>query len=345
MTTKEPSNHSFGLLPEEKRDFKSLCLSALVNLSVAGGLLALSMSAVHVLHEQNMIAHDLVFTPPPKVVVPPPQPHFVLPAPTMPSKISVPEPKPVKAPPKIRQIKMPSVPLPKLSAPPLRVAPPPKPKVGLFKNFNTAVTTARTHAVVHTANFGNSPGANSMHAANRKVTLAAFGASAAAPSTSPRGAVHGVAFGDGVAEGAARGHDHGEVASAGFDNGAIGGTGARNSRGRVTSAAFGGNMYGASRAPRSRVQRVNTTPIIVLWKPLPSYTSAALQQHIQGSVTLKVCFRATGQVQVLDVVHGLGYGLDKQAEVAASEIRFKPATRNGRPVDAVRIIQISFQMT
>ncbi len=357
MATTDRSNHpTFGLLPEEKRGFKSLGISALINIAIAVIVLIISMSAVHVVHENNLVANELIFQPPPPkpVVQPPPRVHVFAPPPTMPSKIFMPAPKPVKAPPKITHIKMPTPALPNIpAAPPLKVAPPPKPKVGLFKSFNpTPVANNKSHPTVHTGGFGDPEGVHAAPNAKRKPILVAFGSSEDAPGSANSGAgrarpgsVHGVDFGSGVSNGVHGGHDRGTVASAGFSNGVVGGSGSRRSPGTIAKAAFGSNMYGNSGRHLPRQQKPSTTPIIVLWKPLPTYTAAALQQHIQGDVTLRVRFSAAGQVQVLSIVRGLGYGLDKQAELAAEQIRFKPATRDGHPIDAVRIIRITFQMT
>jgi outer membrane biosynthesis protein TonB len=47
---------------------------------------------------------------------------------------------------------------------------------------------------------------------------------------------------------------------------------------------------------------------------------------------------------VLRVVQGLGYGLDEQAETAARQIKFKPATQDGQPVDQTAIVHIVFAL-
>jgi TonB family protein len=61
-------------------------------------------------------------------------------------------------------------------------------------------------------------------------------------------------------------------------------------------------------------------------------------------VTLEVRFTADGRVDVLRVITGLGHGLDEQARLAASRIRFKPATRDGKAVDQVSVIHVAFQL-
>jgi len=53
---------------------------------------------------------------------------------------------------------------------------------------------------------------------------------------------------------------------------------------------------------------------------------------------------ADGQVVVHDVVKGLGHGLDEEARKVAQHIHFRPATRDGHPIDLTTTITISFQL-
>jgi hypothetical protein len=55
-------------------------------------------------------------------------------------------------------------------------------------------------------------------------------------------------------------------------------------------------------------------------------------------------FSADGDIRVLDVVKGMPHGLNESALRAAEKIRFKPATKDGRPVDSVAVVHIIFQM-
>jgi len=187
--------------------------------------------------------------------------------------------------------------------------------------------------------------------ATRAPTVAASGSFSAAPGVGATGAgaarpgsVRGVQFGSGVAGGVPGGKDKGTIASSGFANGVVGGTGQPGSHGTVAKGSFGDNMYGSAPAPGARPQEPASTPIVVLAKPLPTYTAEARQLKIQGDVTLQVRFMASGQVEVLRVISGLGHGLDEQAKLAAERIRFRPATRGGHAVDEVSIIHVTFQM-
>jgi TonB family protein len=82
----------------------------------------------------------------------------------------------------------------------------------------------------------------------------------------------------------------------------------------------------------------------VISKPPVQYTAEAKQLKVQGDVVLRVTFLANGQVTVQGVLRGLGHGLDEEARRVAQQIRFRPATRDGRPVDLTTNITISFQL-
>jgi len=82
----------------------------------------------------------------------------------------------------------------------------------------------------------------------------------------------------------------------------------------------------------------------ILEKPQPVYTEEGRRLRIEGTVQLRVVFSAAGEIQVVSVVKGLGHGLDEAAVRAATAIRFRPARRAGRPVDAPAVIQIRFQL-
>jgi TonB family protein len=353
--TQSPSQHTFGLLPEEKNRFGSLGASVIVNVAIAAIALLLGMSAVHQAHLRKMQTTELIFpVVQPKPYIPPvPRVRVVAPPPTQPPKIKLPTPVRTPEPPKVAEIKMPTPELPRMApAPPRRVVAPPQPKVGAFSSPHpTAVANNTVRPTVHTGGFGDPVGVTPNPNANRPANIAAVGAFNGSPGvgqpsagSARPGSVHGVAFGSGVANGVPGGHDRGAIASAGFSDGVVGGTGPRGRTGTVAKASFGDNMFGRSTvAPRA--QEPQSTSIVVLSKPLPSYTAEARQLHIEGDVTLQVRFTASGQVEVLRVVSGLGHGLDEQAKQAAERIRFKPATKDGHPVDQVSIIHITFQMT
>src|SRR5277367_1392868 len=346
---------NLGLLPEPQGRFGSFGVSTVVNVVAGGILVLLTMAQVHQQKMHQYQATELVFPveqpkpyipPVPKVkVIPPPPKVEVKP------KISIPKPQP--EPPKPQVVRIPTPETPHLvAAPPKAVAPPPQPKVGLFKSAApTQVANNNSAPTVKAGGFGDPVGVTPNPNATRPATIAAVGSFGAAPGVGQgagaarQGSVHGTAFGSGVANGVPGGKDRGTVASAGFSNGVIGGTGTPGSHGTVAVGNFGTPASsGSGETQAAKVQQPATTPLVVVAKPLPQYTAEAKQLKIEGDVTLEVRFTASGQVQVLRVVNGLGHGLDQQAMLAAERIRFKPATKNGEPVDQVSLIHISFQL-
>jgi TonB family protein len=66
---------------------------------------------------------------------------------------------------------------------------------------------------------------------------------------------------------------------------------------------------------------------------------------VEGEVLLSVVFTADGQIRILNVVRGLGHGLDEAAQRAAQGVKFSPAMRDGHPVDANATLHIVFQLS
>jgi TonB family protein len=155
----------------------------------------------------------------------------------------------------------------------------------------------------------------------------------------------GPGFGNGT--GGAKGAK-GIIASTGFGNGVASGSpngGGTGNHGSVQTGAFGDQSAAAPVAAKPKVDvNPKVEPIEIIFKPRPSYTDQARQQKIEGDVILQVVFSASGQVQVQRVVHGLGYGLDEAAQIAAKQIQFKPARQNGQPVDFNGTVHITFEL-
>jgi TonB family protein len=133
----------------------------------------------------------------------------------------------------------------------------------------------------------------------------------------------------------------------GDSNGAgSGGSGSGNGKPAVVASAGFGNATVQNPAPhRAEPAAPSETPVEVLWKPKPVYTDEARAKKLEGSVTLEVIFRATGQVEVLRVRSGLGSGLDQSARSAAEQIRFRPGKKDGVPVDKTGLVLITFELS
>lgn len=362
-------NHAnFGLLPQEKGRLRSFGVAAGINVVIAILAVFLTLEKVHEVsvHRQEQLTY--IEPPPVKPYIPPPPKVQMPPVPELPKEEAKipPPPKPVPEPPK-PEIKV-ETKAPAMAAPaPRPVVTPPRPVVGAFKAATPAEQAPKVAAQTKAAGFGNPVGAHpTQQATNSQVPVTGgFGAAANTDqgAASRRGAVASTGFGAGTPAGSPNGSSRGVVASTGFGSGSQP-AGQPGGRGQVASTGFGAGTarsgspgehgtvastgFGAARpeagAPAARAQQVATTPIVVTVKPLPQYTAEARAAHVEGDVQLEVRFTADGQVEVLRVVRGLGYGLDQQARVAAERIRFKPATRDGKPVDQVSIIHVTFQL-
>ena len=243
-------------------------------------------------------------------------------------------PKPVEAPPKPPQVKLAESSFPAIKAQPPMPRLAPQVKTGDFSTGSSATPTAALPPEkVQTGGFGDPHGVPASSAQHGPVTIAQAG-SFDLPA--------GPGYGNGT--GGSRG-TKAVVVSTGFGNG----TATRavvQQTASVRAGAFGDVEPVAQSAPRPKSESLpNTLPVEVLSKPTPAYTTEARSLHLEGEVLLEVVFSAAGSVKVVKVVRGLGHGLDESAIRAAEQIRFKPATRAGVPVDFPTTLHIVFQLT
>ena len=137
----------------------------------------------------------------------------------------------------------------------------------------------------------------------------------------------------------------GTVASTGFGNGIANPPPSGGKRGNVQSSGFGDQTV-AAEAPKKKAASTEGTPtsVEILEKPRPEYTAEGRRLKIEGDVVLDMVFLANGTIQVNRVISGLGHGLDEAATRAAQQIKFKPAKRDGQPVDFPARVRIEFRM-
>lgn len=136
----------------------------------------------------------------------------------------------------------------------------------------------------------------------------------------------------------------GTVASTGFGNG-IANPPPSTKKGSIREGGFADQSVETA-APKKRVASAEsaTTPVDILEKPHPQYTAEGRSLKIEGDVVLDMVFLADGNIQVNRVISGLGHGLDEAAMRAAEQIRFKPAKREGQPVDFPARVRIEFRL-
>jgi protein TonB len=79
--------------------------------------------------------------------------------------------------------------------------------------------------------------------------------------------------------------------------------------------------------------------------PEPPYTDEARKAKLQGNVTLRVLIGADGRAARIQLVKGLGLGLDEQALQAVRTWRFAPARdARSQPVPMWVTIETRFQL-
>lgn len=87
-----------------------------------------------------------------------------------------------------------------------------------------------------------------------------------------------------------------------------------------------------------------TTRARILNKPEPTYTEAARKNQITGTVVLSAIFARDGTVKAIRVLKGLPDGLTEVAIVAARQIKFAPAIKDGEPVSMFMHLEYNFNL-
>jgi TonB family protein len=75
----------------------------------------------------------------------------------------------------------------------------------------------------------------------------------------------------------------------------------------------------------------------------PKYPQTLIKEHVDGEVVLYAIIRKDGSVDSIQLVHGIDPQLDKNSMDALSRWVFRPATREGQPVELEAIVHIPFQ--
>jgi len=340
-----PDSFQLGLLPERRMDWRTLATSYGLEI-----LLILFLINVGLIWPDRMqIAQNYHVTeiiPLPNMQ---PKPLQMKKAPVLKAKLL--PPAPVFTAPKLvvpREIR-------RVEAPPREVA---APKV-VVNTFQTPVlretSGARPALIVHTGEFGSSAQAT-INAPIQKVQTGGFGDPNGIKGTGKEGArlvaANTGAFdlpsgpGTGNGAGGANGRK-GTIASAGFGNGIASpgqGDGRSGGRGSVATGGFGAQQVQQGGVKTQLDSGPPTNPVEITYKPNPVYTEEARNLKLEGEVLLEVMFGANGQLHVNRVVRGMGHGLDEAAIAAANKMRFKPALRNGQPVDSTAIVHVVFQL-
>jgi TonB family protein len=345
-----------ALLPEAEPRWNRIGLSAGIQLGIFGFLLmipllfpqqmqtALHLRVTELMQPVTEIPVAPEPPPPPKVKakVKPPEPkpvepepvklnprqtHVFLAAKVEPPKIKTLEAKPVELNPTFEQVKI-ETPTNQPKRPKDDV------KVGNLGSGSAAPPTVVAPVnKVQTGGFGDPNGIPGKGDPNKATNVNRLG-SPALPG--------GPGYGNGT--GGDKGI-RGTVASTGFGNGIANPPPSSGKRGTLQSTGFADQTV-ATEAPKKKAAASDspTTPVDILDKPHPEYSAEGRSMKIEGDVVLEMVFLANGTVQVNRVVSGLGHGLDEAATRAAQRIKFKPARREGQPVDFPARVRIEFRL-
>lgn len=134
----------------------------------------------------------------------------------------------------------------------------------------------------------------------------------------------------GIDEGSEFGHPLGM--EGGVPGGVVGG---------VPGGILGGVIGGTGTdVPRSRPD-VGPSPIRM---PRPTYTVEALRKKVSGEVVLSALIDVRGRVRVLRIIRSVPE-LDQEAvRVVEQEWLFRPAMKNGRPIESLAVLTVNFNL-
>jgi TonB family protein len=143
------------------------------------------------------------------------------------------------------------------------------------------------------------------------------------------GSVNGTGIGDGSGDGFGHGKD-GNIGDGSRQTGCCGTGGSTGNGSNDPDHVFPVGQV----AQRARV----------LSKPEPQYTDEARRNQVQGTVVLRVVFSRSGEVTNIRAVQSLPLGLTEKAIVAARQIRFSPAMKDGHPVSVYMQLEYNFNL-
>jgi TonB family protein len=159
----------------------------------------------------------------------------------------------------------------------------------------------------------------------------------------PNGLSSDLSGGPGRGGGIGGGNGSGAGNGNGLGEGNGNGSGSGNGNGNGNGDGDGdGDNDGAPKIAKVVKPAGVTVPIKIVSKPQARYTDAGRTNNVQGTVTLKVTFTASGTIGSITTVSGLPYGLTEQAIAAARQIKFEPPKKDGVPYATTRTISYTF---
>jgi periplasmic protein TonB len=117
------------------------------------------------------------------------------------------------------------------------------------------------------------------------------------------------------------------------------GTGVGPGKGPGAGPGEGGDAGGGVRG----FVGASTAPV-VLYQVEPEFSEEARKAKLQGVVMLYGEVDTNGRLRNIRVTRGLGLGLEEKAIEAVKQWRFRPGTRDGKPVVAAASIEVNFHL-
>jgi len=123
------------------------------------------------------------------------------------------------------------------------------------------------------------------------------------------------------------------------------GTGTGTGQGSGSGAGYGSAKAspGGTATPVQTPPKI-TAPLKITYKHKAQYTDFARFYSIQGTVTLRVTFLATGEIGSIVPIKKLPFGLTESSAFAASQMKFEPETANGIARNTARPVVYAFNI-
>ena len=96
--------------------------------------------------------------------------------------------------------------------------------------------------------------------------------------------------------------------------------------------------------PEPGLTPIYDVPPIVIHKVQPQYSEVARRAGVEGVVLLYAEVDTSGRAVNVRVIRSLGYGLDERAIEAVTKWRFKPALKDGEPVQVGSTFEVAFKL-
>jgi periplasmic protein TonB len=110
----------------------------------------------------------------------------------------------------------------------------------------------------------------------------------------------------------------------------------------VMAVAAGGVL--AQSAPKYKIGEDGVKAPVLIKETKPRYTDSARARGVQGLVYMSAEILSNGSVGDVKITQSLDADLDEQAILAVKEWKFKPATKDDKPVDVEVNIELTFTL-